>query len=82
MGGACKVLSSRLSGSRAGHFLLIVNIIGDEIPRTQAAGEGRDRSRMADFEDRLRKFLAHYDELERNQETEDGFIKEFMVRFR
>lgn len=49
---------------------------------TQAAGEGRDRSRMADFEDRLRKFLAHYDELERNQETEDGFIKEFMVRFR
>lgn len=61
---------------------MIVNIIGNESPRTQAAGEGRDRSRMADFEDRLRKFLAHYDELERNQETEDGFIKEFMVRFR
>lgn len=36
---------------------------------------------MADFEERLRTFLAHYDELERNQETEDGFIKEFMVRF-
>ena len=36
---------------------------------------------MADFEERLKTFLAHYDELERNQETEDGFYKEFMVRF-
>ena len=36
---------------------------------------------MADFEDRLKTFLAHYDELERNLETEDGFYKEFMVQF-
>ena len=55
-----------------------MNIIGDEIHYSQA---GRDRSMMADFEGSLRTFLAHYDELERNQETEDGFIKEFMVRF-
>lgn len=36
---------------------------------------------MADFEDRLKTFLAHYDELERNLEKEDGFYKEFMVQF-
>lgn len=60
-----------------------MNIIGDEFfaRKEPSRGEGRDRSVMADFEERLRTFLAHYDELERNQETEDGFIKEFMVRF-
>ena len=34
---------------------------------------------MASFEEKLKVFTSHYDELVQNMEKEDGFTKEFMV---